>query len=206
MGLTLPKLTQPAVIDWTRVRTWWICPTFDGIRLDDSAPIAVREAAEGLILTQFENQVHACKALGADYVWLGEPAKDGVDWMDSREWYAIHAQFSGDLPAQVQRPYRLSPLTKYSGHVDAATVFDRALEALAAGDIEEGFDLYEFRWGTLQGSQQRTLMEMPYWDGKTTDGLPLIIHAEQGAGDTMQFARFLNDVPESIEADLLLPT
>lgn len=205
MGLTLPKTEQPSPIDWTRVRTWWICPTFAGLDLDDNSPVAVRSTAEGMIRDQFDAQIRQCRELGADYVWIGDVARDGVDWLDSREWYPVHAQFSGELPAQVERPYRLSPLTTYSGHVDAVTIFDRALEALAAGDLETGFDLYEHRWGIPQGIQQRILMEMPYWDGTITDGLKLIIHAEQGAGDTLQFARFLKDVPETIQADLLLP-
>src|SRR5689334_19190006 len=110
------ELRQPPDVDWSRVRTWWVCPTFDGIHLDEDAPVSVREEAEQLIYKQFERQVLECKGRGADHVWLGEPAKDAVDWMDPKVWYPVHAMFTGYyVPEQPKRPYRLSPLTTYDG-------------------------------------------------------------------------------------------
>jgi len=65
---------------------------------------------------------------------------------------------------------------------------NRALAWLLAGRFEEGWQEYEWRW-KQPGVGVRTLAK-PEWDGSDLDGKTILLHAEQGAGDTIQFIRY----------------
>lgn len=64
----------------------------------------------------------------------------------------------------------------------------RALTLLAQGRFAEGFDEYEWRWKLLPETQRECAQ--PAWDGSTLDGKTILLWAEQGLGDTLQFARY----------------
>ena len=60
---------------------------------------------------------------------------------------------------------------------------------LAAGALTaEAWDLYEAR---LKLPGVRVLPPARFWDGGPLDGRTLLIHAEQGLGDTLQFVRYV---------------
>lgn len=60
---------------------------------------------------------------------------------------------------------------------------------LAVGALTaEAWDLYEAR---LKLPGVRALPPARYWDGGPLDGRTLLIHAEQGLGDTLQFVRYV---------------
>lgn len=58
----------------------------------------------------------------------------------------------------------------------------RAVTRLVRGDLKNGFEDFEHRW--------MRPMPGPAWDGRRLNGETLLIHAEQGFGDAIQFARF----------------
>ncbi|MDR3511974.1 MAG: tetratricopeptide repeat protein [Caulobacteraceae bacterium] len=61
---------------------------------------------------------------------------------------------------------------------------------LKMGRFEEGWREYEWRWRTRQLGPSRRDFPQPLWDGSPLDGRTLLIHAEQGFGDTLQFCRY----------------
>jgi len=70
----------------------------------------------------------------------------------------------------------------------------RALALLSLGHFREGFQSYEWRLSHPQFQKiyaHLTDIPKPMWDGKTHLGKTLLVHAEQGIGDTVQFCRFL---------------
>ncbi|MDG2269364.1 MAG: tetratricopeptide repeat-containing glycosyltransferase family protein [Alphaproteobacteria bacterium] len=67
--------------------------------------------------------------------------------------------------------------------------WDRALAWLQAGDLERGFAEYEWRW-RLGNNPPRDFTQ-PIWDGEPIDGQTLLVHCEQGMGDSIQFVRYL---------------
>jgi tetratricopeptide (TPR) repeat protein len=73
----------------------------------------------------------------------------------------------------------------------------RALSAvlLATGAFERGWHEYEWRWhGTLTGERKRSF-DVPRWSGNfDIKGKRVLLHAEQGFGDTIQFARYVPQV------------
>jgi hypothetical protein len=65
---------------------------------------------------------------------------------------------------------------------------NRALALLLSGRFEEGWQEFEWRW-KQPGAVARTLAK-PEWDGSEVRGKTILLHAEQGAGDTIQFVRY----------------
>ncbi|MES3001648.1 MAG: tetratricopeptide repeat protein [Pseudomonadota bacterium] len=74
---------------------------------------------------------------------------------------------------------------------DAGVNWNRALCLLTRGDFERGWAAYEwrFRAGKL-GHAQRSF-DMPRWTGsEDLQGRSILVHAEQGLGDTIEMARY----------------
>lgn len=69
--------------------------------------------------------------------------------------------------------------------------YNLALALLRAGDWVAGFRDYEWRWRTEDFASPARHGDIPDWDGRPLDGRRLLVHAEQGLGDTLQFARLL---------------
>jgi len=59
---------------------------------------------------------------------------------------------------------------------------------LLQGDFERGWPEYEWRWNTAE--QPPLHFEQPQWMGEPLDGKTILLHAEQGFGDTIQFVRY----------------
>lgn len=65
-----------------------------------------------------------------------------------------------------------------------------ALALLARGDMAEGWAEYEWRWRTPRMRGAQRVFVQPQWQGEAAPGRVLLIHAEQGFGDTLQFCRY----------------
>ncbi len=67
-----------------------------------------------------------------------------------------------------------------------------ALALIALGDWATGWELHEARWRSELGATHRRLFARPYWLGETDlTGRTILLHAEQGCGDTLQFVRYV---------------
>lgn len=94
-------------------------------------------------------------------------------------------------------------LSEHGRHESALASYERALELkpdyaearknrslvwLLEGRLEQAWPEYEFRW------KSRELPERPFpqplWDGSPLEGRTILLHAEQGLGDTIQFIRY----------------
>ena len=67
--------------------------------------------------------------------------------------------------------------------------FSRSLALLRSADFEQGWHEFEWRWKTAQLNDRE--LPVPQWDGNALEGRTILIHAEQGIGDTFQFIRYL---------------
>src|SRR5208283_4054085 len=67
---------------------------------------------------------------------------------------------------------------------------DLALALLARGDLPAGWAEFEWRWRTEKLRAGRRAFAQPQWRGDAAEGRTLLIHAEQGFGDTLQFCRY----------------
>ena len=66
-----------------------------------------------------------------------------------------------------------------------------ALALLSTGQYEEGWREFEWRWRSTKLTTQRLEFDAPLWDGSDIAGRRLLIYAEQGLGDVIQFARYV---------------
>jgi tetratricopeptide (TPR) repeat protein len=69
--------------------------------------------------------------------------------------------------------------------------FNQALALLLLGDLRRGFEQYEWRWRRT-GMPQRRGHGRPRWLGEyPLQRKTILLNAEQGLGDTIQFARYV---------------
>jgi hypothetical protein len=59
------------------------------------------------------------------------------------------------------------------------------------GNFREGWEEYEARWDTESFGAVKRSFSQPLWRGEPLAGESILLHAEQGFGDTMQFVRYV---------------
>ncbi|TDY26007.1 glycosyl transferase family 9 (putative heptosyltransferase) [Paraburkholderia sp. BL6665CI2N2] len=77
----------------------------------------------------------------------------------------------------------------------AETHWNEALCLLQMGQFEAGWQKYEWRWERSRIKASRRSFAQPLWLGDfSIDGKTILLHAEQGLGDTLQFCRYAAQV------------
>lgn len=71
---------------------------------------------------------------------------------------------------------------------------NRALALLVRGDFANGWREYEWRWRTKDFKSRR--FGQTRWEGEPLDGKRILLHSEQGLGDTLQFIRYARNVKQ----------
>lgn len=66
--------------------------------------------------------------------------------------------------------------------------FSRSLVYLTLGDWKRGWKEYEWRWAAYNETAKK--FNVPVWDGSDISGKRILLYAEQGLGDTIQFIRY----------------
>jgi tetratricopeptide (TPR) repeat protein len=93
------------------------------------------------------------------------------------------------------------------GHLDAAIAeydrviatkpdysdayWNKSLTLLLSGDFDKGWELYEWRWLRGKTVSHNRYAAKPLWLGvESLKGKTILLHSEQGLGDTIQFCRY----------------
>lgn len=72
---------------------------------------------------------------------------------------------------------------------------NKALALLTVGDLAKGWPLLEWRWKTDALAPRLRRFTQPRWLGaESLQGKTMLLHSEQGFGDTIQFCRFASEV------------
>ncbi len=69
--------------------------------------------------------------------------------------------------------------------------WNRGLLLLLRGDLTNGWREYEWRWRKRDFTSPTRNFHQPAWRGEDINGKTILIHAEQGFGDTLQFCRYI---------------
>lgn len=121
--------------------------------------------------TAFRNAIAADPNNLPTHLNLGTLLRDLGDDEGAEHWY--------------QRALRLAPSLP-------VVHWQRAQARLMAGDFAEGWREYEWRWGMPGFTLSPAVRAVPEWDGgDLLPGAMLLVHAEQGHGDSLQFVRYL---------------
>lgn len=79
----------------------------------------------------------------------------------------------------------------------AEALWNKALALLLMGNFQEGLPLYEWRWRTSHFESSVQHFAKPLWLGhEDLRGKTILLHAEQGLGDTIQFCRYAKAVKQ----------
>jgi tetratricopeptide (TPR) repeat protein len=163
--LKLQKQLEASVVEFRRA-----------IELNPRLPeahnnLAAALKAEGKFAEAMESYARAIE-LRPNYVEaitnLGNALKDQLRFDEAMRLY--------------ERALELDP-----GHVEAH--ISRAIVRLVHGDFERGFPEFECRWHRAGFSLPRP-MNVPLWDGSDPRGRTILLVAEQGLGDSLNFVRY----------------
>jgi Tfp pilus assembly protein PilF len=108
-------------------------------------------------------------------------------WHDSRVALATCYQALGDLVLAEEVCDEV--LSVLPDHAEAH--WNRALLLLLTGRYAEGWREYEWRWQKRGFTSPHREFPQSLWQGESLAGHTILIHAEQGYGDTLQFCRFV---------------
>jgi tetratricopeptide (TPR) repeat protein len=70
-------------------------------------------------------------------------------------------------------------------------LYNLSLTRLRLGDWQQGWPGYEARWNFREIHRSPRIFPQPRWKGEPLEGRRILLHAEQGLGDTIQFCRYL---------------
>jgi len=97
-----------------------------------------------------------------------------------------HLGRATEAQASCRTALRLRPENR-----DVRVVLGHAL--LLAGQFEEGWNEFEWRWRERE-VRLRPLLGVPYWNGDAIGDRVILLVAEQGHGDTLQFCRYVPQI------------
>ena len=73
----------------------------------------------------------------------------------------------------------------------AGAYWNKSLALLLFGHFDRGWEFYEFGWGIQYGRGNKQNFVQPLWLGNNPlEGKTILLHSEQGFGDTIQFCRY----------------
>lgn len=87
---------------------------------------------------------------------------------------------------------------------DLSNRFDLSETLLLLGEFERGWREYRYRYSLEHTMPIERKVQRPRWDGQPIPGKTLLIHDEQGYGDTFQFLRLANRARERSQARVIL--
>jgi hypothetical protein len=87
---------------------------------------------------------------------------------------------------------------------DLTARFNLAETLLLLGEFDRGWREYRYRYSLAHTTHIERKVQRPRWEGEAIPGRTLLIHDEQGFGDTFQFIRLVRQAQERSHARIIL--
>ncbi len=169
-GLSLQQLDRPSQALEAFERAWLLAPRDPAAGVNLSAALRVA--------CQFERGLRV-----TEEVLLEHP--DVVEAHANRAHLLMDLGRLDEAIATYEAALRLRP-------DDVELSWALAWASLLAGDWERGLRLFEVRWLRQAASSRPRGFAQPLWLGEgSLQGKTILLHAEQGLGDTLQFCRYV---------------
>ncbi|WP_426434274.1 tetratricopeptide repeat protein [Bradyrhizobium genosp. P] len=155
------------------------------------------EASFAAALASKPDHVGALVNRGNAFLRLNEPVRALASYDAALAAMPGHPQIltnRGHTLRRLDRP--LEALVDFRAALVAAPEFaeahfEAAMAHLTLGDFDAGWTAYQRRWQTGAFARQRREFRAPLWLGhEPVEGKTILLHAEQGLGDTIQFIRY----------------
>jgi hypothetical protein len=156
--------------------------------------VTVEELRQQAILRLNANQPEAAEALLRPYL------KNGVGPLPLWRQMAQALRRQGRI-AEV-RPIQEMLVDNMPG--DLALRFDLAETLLLLGEFDRGWREYRYRYSLAHTTRIERKVQRPRWEGEKMPGRTLLIHDEQGYGDTFQFIRLAGQAARRSAARVVL--
>ncbi|MBI3759453.1 MAG: glycosyltransferase family protein, partial [Deltaproteobacteria bacterium] len=108
---------------------------------------------------------------------------NAADVLDDRGNALAALQRAAEAIASYDRALAIKPETPQSH-------WNRGVALLRMGDFEQGWKEYQWRWKLPKFAKPRDFHQPP-WLGGPLEGKTILLHAEQGFGDSIQFLRYV---------------
>lgn len=180
------------------------------VQIQPSFPVALSNRANTLMaLGRYDEAVVSCEnalALKPDYptAWtnLGAVQTKMGRFDDAAESFRKSLELAPDDNESAHRNLGAAlvsqgEFTEADKHTSQALAINpknaeahrnRAIIQLLKGELAEGWDEYEWRWQCPDISMPQ--FDQPLYNGESLQGKTLLLHAEQGLGDTLHFVRY----------------
>jgi hypothetical protein len=87
---------------------------------------------------------------------------------------------------------------------DLTVRFDLAETLLLLGEFDRGWREYRYRYSLAHTVRIERKVQRPRWEGEAMPGRTLLIHDEQGFGDTFQFIRLVREAAKRAQGRVVL--
>lgn len=172
--------------------------------------LGIVEGEHGSLTLGMEYVRKAIEMDGAMYLahnYLGTLLEKKNAWRDAEEAYrhaiALSPHFAeahSNLGNLLARELRLEEAERY--YREAIRLKPDLVEAhhnlglllLLDARFESAWSEYEWRWKTTEGKRHVRAFSRPEWRGSDIVGKRLLVHAEQGYGDSIQFVRYMEKI------------
>ncbi|MBU6456369.1 MAG: tetratricopeptide repeat protein [Bradyrhizobium sp.] len=149
------------------------------------------------VLARAPNHVGALVNRGNTWLRLNEPEEAIASYDSALVAMPGHPQIltnRGHALRRLDRPEQA--LVDFAAALAAAgefaeAHFEAAMTRLTLGDFARGWKQYEWRWKAAAFAWRQRSFRQPLWLGhEPVAGKTILLHAEQGFGDTIQFVRY----------------
>ena len=117
-------------------------------------------------------------------------------------WVLLAQALRGQARLAEARPIQEMLVDALPG--DLSMRFDLAETTLLLGDFDRGWREYHYRYQLPHTTRIERKVQKPRWDGRPIPGKTLLIHDEQGFGDTFQFMRMVAWAKERCGGNVIL--
>jgi tetratricopeptide (TPR) repeat protein len=136
----------------------------------------------GLVLRDLHRLPEALAAFDAALTLRG----DDTDTLNNRGLVLRDLERAGEALASFEKALAIAP-NNAETHVNCSSL------RLLTGDYAEGWKEFEWRWRAGDIARWRRDFPQPLWLGEQTlAGKTILLHAEQGFGDAIQFVRYVS--------------
>jgi len=177
----------------------------------DSPGVLCNYASVLMRVNRYEDAHAACdRALAGDAAYTAARLTRGRVFLETHRYDDALTDLADVLAAtpddKLAHFHRGNALRSLRRHEEARSAYMQAIEldpdyveahcllsflCLSTGDFETGWEEYEWRWRDAQLDSSRRQFAQPRW---TADmplaGRTMLLYAEQGLGDTLQFCRY----------------